>query len=121
MKQLKKYLISLAITLAIIAILTLIVAILNYTNIMQNNTLKYSKLFIPIISIFISGIYIGKFAKEKGYLEGIKLGLIYTILTLILALLDYNNIKWTIIIYYLILILVSMLGSMIGINRKKTN
>ena len=121
MNFLKKYFIALGIIFGIIFLLALIISILNYFSLIQNNIFKWLKLFIPIISSFIGGFYIGKFAKEKGYLEGIKLGLLFIILMFIVTLLDGNNIKWILIIYYLILLLTSMLGSMIGINRKKDN
>lgn len=75
---------------------------------------------IPILAMFTSGYKIGKSSEKKGYLEGIKIGGIIILNFLVLVLLlDKFSLKS--LLYYLILLLTSILSSMIGINRKKTN
>ena len=71
-----------------------------------------------MLSIFIASYKLGTKSKQKGYLEGIKIGLIIIgLLIIIVLLLDKLNIKS--LLYYLILLLTSILSSMIGINIKK--
>ena len=69
---------------------------------------------------YLRGIYIGNRTNKKGYLEGLKVGIISIIIFLIISYLAFDkviNIKN--IIFYFILLISSVLGSMIGINKKK--
>ena len=71
-----------------------------------------------ILASFISGFYIGHKSNSKGYLSGIKLSAIIVTSFLIINLAT-GGFKWYHLIYYLIIMLVTCLGSMIGINQKK--
>ena len=114
-----KYLKTILFTFILIIILSLITTILYYFNITStsaNNVLR----IISIIIIFIfSGIYIGKNSSKKGWLEGLKIAgmLIFISLVITLAFKYSFNIKQ--IIYYLIMSVTVVLGSMIGINFGK--
>ena len=70
--------------------------------------------------MFIGGFIIGKNSKEKGWLEGIKLGFICTAILLLFNYLGLQQ-KFVItnLIYYLIINISCVLGGMIGINKKK--
>lgn len=101
-------------------ILTLLTTLFYHFNIVSNNIYKILKLIVPVISLFISTFVLGKNSKKKGWLEGMKLGGITILLFLTLASFLYNEdftLKLT--IYYIILLLVSASGGMIGINHKK--
>ena len=101
-------------------ILTLLTTILYHLSIISNNIYKILELIVPIISLFISSFILGKKVEKKGWLEGLKLGGITILLFLTLASFLYNEeftLKLT--IYYIILLLVSASGGMIGINHKK--
>lgn len=97
---------------------TLIITIINYFSLLNSSIISVIKLIIPIISIIVSSYKLGKSSNKKGYLEGLKLGgivvLIFMILVIILDKFDFKS-----IIYYLILLISSVMGSTIGINRKK--
>ena len=99
---------------------TLVITIFNYFNILSSNIISIMRLILPVIAIFISSYKLGKVSDKKGYLEGLKFGgiviLIFTILVILLDKLELRS-----LIYYLILLLTSVMSSMIGINRKKTN
>lgn len=122
MKYLKDLGFSLIYIISSILILTLFVTILSYFNIMSDKVVSVFKIIIPIISLLIGGFYIGKKSTKKGFIEGLKLGLIFCV---ILAIFNYlglgNSFKVKYLLFYLILIVTSILGSMIGINRKKEN
>lgn len=119
MKKYKNYLIPLGYTFISILLLTLIFSIFNYFNVISNTSFTIIKLFIPIISILIGGILVGKNTLQKGYINGIKFGAIIIVLLFLIALLGFKYFKWGMLIYYFILVLTSMLGSMIGINFNK--
>lgn len=118
--MLKKILNALLTFFIIIIVGTLFLTLFNYFNILSPKIISILKLIIPLSAIFTSSYRLGKQSEKKGYIEGLKLGSIIIIifLTLIL-LLDQFTTKS--LIYYLILILTSILSSMIGINRKKLN
>lgn len=119
MNKIKKYIKSLAITISTIIILSIIINTLNYINILNQNTYKILIITSSSIATLLGTYYLGKQTKQKGYLEGIKYGIIITTLFITLALITKQNINIESILYYLILITTSIIGAMIGINRKK--
>ncbi len=120
MNYMKNLGISILISLGMIVILTTLITIFSYFDIFDTPFVSTMKIIIPILSFFIGGISLGKKSNQKGWLEGIKLGLILIIMILIF---NYLALDWSFniknILYYLILIFGSILGSMIGISRKK--
>lgn len=118
--NLLKYLKSLLYIFISIFIFNIIITFLNYFNILGNVAINYLKLFTILISMLIGGIYIGSKTNKKGWLEGIKIGLEVVILLFLINYLGFNkgiNIKT--ILYYFLILTSSMLGSMIGINKRK--
>lgn len=104
---------------SILLISTLVVTILNYFNIFGSKLVTFFKIVIALISMFVGGFIMGKNSKQKGWLEGLKLGLI---ILLILVLMNYLILRQSFeirnLVYYLILLSSSVFGSMIGINKK---
>lgn len=115
-----KYLKALVYILIPILILNFLVSLLYYFNIISDNAINYLKLFIAAISMLIGGIYIGNNSTKKGWLEGLKVGFIMIIIFFIISYLAFDKgINGKTLIYYFILLASSMLGSMIGINKRK--
>ncbi len=117
-----KYLKVLIYILAPVLILNFILSLLYYFNLIGSGIINYLKLFVATISMLIGGIYIGRRTSKNGWLEGLKVGAEVIVLFFIVSYLAFDkgiNIKT--IIYYFILIAASILGSMIGINKKKLN
>lgn len=120
MKYLKNLGMSFLYIIATILILTFIITFLSYFNIIGDKVVSIFKIIIPIIALFIGGYYIGKRSIRKGFIEGLKLSLIFSIVLIIFNFLAFNNsFKFKYLLFYLILVISSILGSMIGINRKK--
>lgn len=120
MEQLKKIGISLIFTISFLIGLTFIFSFLNYINFLGDGIFKFIKILIPIISIFIGGFLIGKKSVSKGWLEGIKYGLIILFLMFLVSIIFFrNNLNIKIIFYYIILLLTSITSSMIGISFRK--
>lgn len=122
MKYLKKLGFSFLYTMGTLLSITFIVTLLSYFNIINDKIISIFKILIPIISLFIGGFYIGKKSISKGYLEGLKFGFIFSIFILIFNFLALSNsFKIKYLLFYLIIIISSILGSMIGINKNKKN
>jgi putative membrane protein (TIGR04086 family) len=69
---------------------------------------------------FILGIINGKKASKKGYLEGLKLGSIIILILLIFNLIFIRKFSLNTFVYYLVIIASTTIGSMIGINLRKS-
>ena len=101
---------------------TLIITAFNYFNIFNTTTSKWLKLLLIILSIFAGGYYIGKQSTSKGYLEGLKIAGIVILLFFTIGYLGFEM-KFHLknIIYYLVIVTSSILGSITGINKKLRN
>ncbi len=100
----------------------ILISLLYYFNIIPTNIVNYFKLIMISIAMLIGGIYIGTKATKKGWLEGLKVGLEMIIILFLFSYLGFDQgISIKTIVYYLILLASSTLGSMIGISRKKQN
>lgn len=122
MNFIKNVSLSILYIILIMLVLTFILTLFSYFNIIGDKVISIFKIIIPVVSLFIGGFLIGKKSLKKGWLEGLKLSLIFLILLIIfeyLALDQSFNIKN--ILYYLILSISSIFGSMIGISKKITD
>lgn len=122
MDNVKNYLIAIGYFLLVVAVFAIILTIFNYYDIVTNKLFKVIKVLIPSLALFIGGYKVGNNANKKGYIEGIKLSLIVIILLFMFSYLGFNaSFNISLILYYIILIISSMLGAMIGINKKITS
>lgn len=118
MKYLKTLAKTVGIMTSMLLILTLFITFLNYFNIIGKKTVTILEIISPILTLFIGGFVIGKESNQKGWLEGLKLALIFIILIVLFNYLGLrNHLEWKNLIYYLILTITSMFGGMIGINK----
>lgn len=86
---------------------------------LSNKITSFFLLLIIIISFFVHGFRSGKKALKKGYIVGLKAGLSYLIVLWILDLIFFrSNFYISKLIYYLILLISAIFGSIIGINKK---
>ena len=86
--------------------------------------IEINKIVLIIISsliLLITGFLIGIHSNKKGFINGMIVGLIFIMFLLLIGLLVGAKLKVSSIIYYLILLMCSILGSILGINKKKTN
>lgn len=116
MNYIIKYLKTLAIPLISIIIMSILFSITNLIGFKTNN------IFILIamaIVMFISGYLISKEIQKKKYIHGLLFGIITSILYLLLSLIFHNELTFNTIIYYLVITISSMLGSMISSVKSK--
>lgn len=114
LKKIKNGLIIAGIVILLITMLSLF----NYLGLSYNIT-KYILLLITVAIFFIAGFSGGKKRQNKGYIAGFKVSLIMIASFIILNLILFNSsFNFKRIIYYFILLLSSVFGSIIGINKK---
>ena len=120
MNKYTKYLKALLYIFIPILFFSLILSLLYYFNIISDKSLNILKIITTLISFIIGGIYIGKKSNKKGYLEGLKIGLIIIFLFFTISFLAFDKgMSIKNLIYYLVILATSTTGSMIGINKKK--
>lgn len=105
---------------SILFVSTIMITLLNYVDIFGSKLTNIFKIVSIIASLFVGGFIMGKSAKSKGWLEGLKLSLI---IIGILLILNYLILKSSFeirnLIFYLILMISGIFGSMIGINKNQ--
>ena len=120
MDTILKFLKNIGILFALILGSAFFINIFNYFDLISQEVYKTFLIILVAISIFISSFLLGKSSKKKGYLEGIKFGVISVLLMFVISYLAFDsNISISSLIYYLILIISSSIGAMFGINKKK--
>lgn len=112
------YLKSILYSITIILISTIIITIFNYYNIINGKTLNIICFVIPIISIFIGSLILGKKTSSKGYIEGAKYSTFFILIILIFNIIT-KSLSITSIITFITILLFSILGAILGINFKK--
>lgn len=116
MKNILKHLLY---TILTIIILTLFITILEYTGLLKGKGLIIAKIIVPVLSLFTFAFILGKKSKNKGYQKGLLLGFSYASINIILSyLIIKNHFQYKDLIYFLILVTTSTLGSMIGITKR---
>ena len=119
MKTLKKYGKTLGLFTIIILLLSLIFSLFNLGGLMNFNTTSILFMILMIMIFLIIGYRFGKNAVKKGYIEGLKIGFCLILVLLFINVVFYkSNFSLERIIYYIVLILSSIMGSMLGINRQ---
>jgi putative membrane protein (TIGR04086 family) len=99
--------------------LTLIITLLHYFNLMGDSIVDIFKILISIISIFTGSFIVGKSSARKGWLEGLKYAGILIVIIAFLTLIFHLGFSTKTLIYYLIVIACSVIGSMVGISIKE--
>ena len=119
MKILKNYKSVLKLTIYIL-IITTFQSILNLIFNINNVINSFISLTLLCSYILITNIYTGKTLTDKAYKTGFKNGLITIGTLLILSLLSFSfTFNLETLLYYLIIIFISILGCIIGINKKR--
>lgn len=117
-----KYLKSFGLILISFLLFSILIGTLNYFNILGNNSVKIFELIATILSMVIGGIYLGKNSSQKGFLEGLKIGGATIIILFIFGYLAFDKgFSIRLLLFYTIVLISSVLGSIFGINKKSSN
>ena len=118
----KKYGEVFLLVLVLLAFFSMLVTLFGYFNILSEKVTQLFILFSTMLTLFLGGIYLGKKCEKKGWFEGIKIGILMVVFFFLISYLGLDQgINLKSFLYYIILIASSMLGSMLGINRKEEN
>ena len=117
MKNIICYLKTYLIYIILLIVYLLIISLFYYFELISFKTLSILNYIFNLILFFIIGFKISKIKHKRGYFYGfiisIVLVIIFSIITLIISKIDISN-----IVYYLSLIISSMIGGIIGVNKK---
>ena len=117
----KKIMINILKVLIPILGISMILCILNYIGLLNYKVLDIFKYIIVFISVFIGSLYYGIFNKKKGIQNGIKLGLlIIVVLSLFNFVIFLNKFSIKSLIYYTLILIVSIVGNILGVNKKSS-
>ena len=98
-----------------------ILMLLNYTKLFTYSTIiKINYICVGVI-LLIFGILTGRTCDKKGYIEGLKISSIIVLILLILNIIFLRVFSLKNFIYYILIIMSFTIGSIIGINLKKTS
>ena len=112
------YLKSSLYTIGILVISTIIITVLNYFNIVNGTLLNILYFIIPLISVSVGSFILGKSTNVKGITSGLIYGVIWVIIFLIINVF-IKGLNITSIIYFIVMILLSVIMGILGKNRKK--
>lgn len=119
MKNIKLYLKYLGFSFIILLLGLLLISTLYYFDIISSTFTTYFRFIYFLLVIFITSYKLGKITEKNGYLTGIKIGLLYILVFALLGVIVFSpKIHLRVLIYYLIIILTAILGSIIGIQKK---
>ncbi len=122
MNRLKNIAFSTLYMIITILVMTFIITIFNYFGLFSKNIVSIFKIIIPMLALFIGGFSIGKKSNKKGWLEGLILSIVFIIILLIFNFLAFNNtIEFKNLLYYFIMMVSCIFGSMLGINKNIEN
>ena len=113
-----KYLINIIKLMIVIILSTIIFGTLSFFNILNDNICSIIQIIVLATCIFLLSYSMGKEKEKNGYIEGIIQGLITIILFLLINIIFKQNITGSNLIYYLFILLISISGSILGINKK---
>ena len=119
MKNILRYGKFMGVFIGILVVLSFLLSIFNLIGIGSKITSILS-IIMMILVFFSFGIIEGINSDKKGFLGGLKVGLIFMLLMALINLVFYGSFfSIKSLIYYMILVISSIFGAMLGINRKK--
>lgn len=120
MGLLKKYGKFLGLILGIIIISSLLVSLLSLFDFFSSNIATILNIIIIATTTFTFSFINGKWAERRGYLAGAKIGVMIILTFFLISLIFFKvNLKLPLLIYYLIILGVSIVGGMMGMSTKK--
>ena len=105
--------------ISVLLVSTIIITILSYFNVLSSNLVNIFMIINLCLATVIGGLKIGANSVNKGWLEGLKFGILFCIIILLFNWLGIGSAFSLLnIISYVIIIVTAIIGSMIGINLK---
>ncbi len=102
-----------------VIVVTLVLSLLSYFNILSDKIYKYMELLFMVLILYFNGIRLGNTSNKYSFLEGIKIGGVAVITFILLNMIFEHEFNINLLIYYLIIFLLSVLGSMKRSSQNK--
>lgn len=119
MKSLLCYLKIIGLFIGIMLLSSLFIGLFNLIG-LSSKIGSIMNVIIMVVLFLVFGIIEGLNASQKGFIAGLKIGLIFLLLIALINLIFFNSsFGISRLLYYLILLFSSVFGGMIGISRKK--
>lgn len=119
MQEIKKLGQNLLTSFIILIIGIIIISFLSYVNILGGKVLAVFKILISFIAIIVGSFKQGIKSTKRGFLEGLKIGLLFTIFYMLINLIFFKLFAIKNLLYYILILFVSMCGGMLGISKRK--
>lgn len=113
MKYLKVYLF----VVICVLVSTFLLGTLSYFNVFSSFC-NYLKSMVIVIPCFLGSYYLGSKVTKQGYLEGVKLSLMVLLSIFLIRIILSKGLNIYLFIYYISIIVISVIGSILGINKK---
>lgn len=118
MSILIKYGKSFLLTLLEIILLTILFSTIYYFEWISTPTFQILKLLSFLLCLFYNSFLLGRVCSKRGYLEGLKLGGLLLLFIFIICF-SFDKIHFSLLLYNTIILSTTVLGSMVGIAKKK--
>lgn len=114
----KKYIKSFGRIIALMLVVTLILSLLYYFNVISDKIYSYLELIFIILILYFNSMRLGRSVSQYSVLEGVKIGGGFVLLCIILNMIFEHKFNINLLVYYLLIFLVPILGSMKKKNKK---
>lgn len=119
MHEIKKLGKNLLTSFIILIIGLIIISFLSYINILGGKILSIFKILLSFTVILIGSFKQGIESTKRGFIEGLKIGGIFTLFFIFLNFIFYKHFAIKNLFYYSLILFISMCGGMFGISRRK--
>lgn len=117
MSKVKNYIKNISFILLAIIFYLLFISIFYYFEILNYKVVSILNFIVVMILFFILGFKTSSIERKKGYLNGFIVSSILILFFMILSLI-FSKLSFSSLVYYLSLILSSIVGGIIGVGKK---
>ena len=114
----KKYIKSYLSVVIQVLIITLILSLFSYLDFISNKVYGYLELISVLLILYFNGKILGNRKDTYSFLEGVKLGIFVLLILILINLLFVHTFNSRLLIYYIMIILIPILGSMKKVKKR---
>jgi putative membrane protein, TIGR04086 family/integral membrane protein, TIGR04097 family len=96
----------------------IIITLLSYFNIINDKILVVFKVIVSFLAITVGSFKQGNQSNKRGFLEGLKIGTIFSIIYVLLNYLFFKHFAIKNLLYYFLILFISIASGMFGISKK---
>ncbi|GEL77476.1 TIGR04086 family membrane protein [Tenuibacillus multivorans] len=119
--RMKASLVGVVAIIGFMLVCSLIIALIVNFSSMSDSAFRWTSFITSVLVLMIGGFIGGRKTEEKGWMTGVIVGVIYTIGIVLYQFLAQNTWMYdSQLLYFLIFIIAATVGSMLGVNTRKT-